>query len=227
MWWRLKFRFWRGLEAAVGWIVLDRAHRREVQQSAISRVGADDDFSRRQLSVGHGCPGPDLLVGSADAAGPSSHREPGPRQIEVCIVGNGTATMELIRYLVMLGANVHATAETVEDYVLLTAEGATPHRFEDLPAVATGLDVLISTSLSWFVGASIIARLPECAVIVDTAGPPGSCDFETSRRLGREVLWEHDFLASPLSGASGETWKLIRTLISKQQLDSAAAQPGK
>lgn len=218
LWWRLKFNFWRGLEAVVSWVVLDHALHREVRQSSISRRAAavaDDDFSRRQLSVGHGCPGPDLLVGSVDANGLSSHRKPGPRQIEVCIVGSSTATIELIRCLVTLGANVHATAETVDDYVLLRAEGATPHRFEDLPAVATGLDVLISTSFSWFVGARIVARLPEWAVIVDTAGPPGSVDFETSRRLGREVLWERNLPSSSETWVG--TWKLIHTLVCKRE----------
>ncbi|HEY0330316.1 MAG TPA: hypothetical protein VGC77_14620 [Rhodopseudomonas sp.] len=230
LWWRLKFRFLRALEAVVRWIVIERSLRIEARQAVSFRSTITDtgvDLGRRQLSLGHGCPGPDLLVGSAEASRRVASHDPASRPIEVCVVGNGTAAIELIRRLLAQGSKVHATAETVDDYVLLRAEGALPHRFEDLPAVAIGLDVLISTSLSWFVGAHVVARLPERAVIVDTVGPPGSVDFETSQRLGRTVLWERDFLVSSLSGTSGETWQRILTLICKQRLGSADSQLSK
>jgi dipicolinate synthase subunit A len=152
-----------------------------------------DEPWRRQLSVGHGCSGPDLTTPSASAIDmgydPAADRQHATPPISVCVVGSGDIAMELADRLLTLGLRVHATAETVEDYVAMRSAGAVPHRFDDMPAVAAGIDLLVSTSFSRFVGATVVARLRDSAQIIDLARAPGSVDFETSRRLGHQPIW--------------------------------------
>ncbi len=110
-------------------------------------------------------------------------------RIAVAVVGEGHAIAGLVQRLIDFGVRVHATADTIDDYAALRSAGAVPHRFEDMPAVAAQVDLLISTSFARHIGATVVARLPDSAVIIDLAGPPGSVDFETSRRLGRRPIW--------------------------------------
>lgn len=151
-----------------------------------------DDPWRRQLSIGHGCSGPDLATPSINALDMGPDQPQSSEQISVCVVGDGDLVAALVDRLAGLDVSIHATADTIDDYVALRSSGAVPHRYEDMPAVAAGIDLLISTSFSKQVGPTIVARLPESASIVDLAGPPGSVDFEIARRLGRRVIWAPD-----------------------------------
>lgn len=208
--WRLEFQFWRGLEAVVRAVVLrERYHRIEERRfDERSSETAGDEPWKRQLSVGHGCSGPDLATTSISAINMGPDRNEAETPIAVGVVGSGEIASRLIDCLLQLGVRVHATAETVEDYVAVRRTGAVPHRFEDMPAVAADIDLLISTSFSRFVGATVVARLPESTVIVDLAEAPGSVDFETSRRLGHEPIWAPSSL-----NKFDQSWNAIRTLV--------------
>ena len=76
--------------------------------------------------------------------------------------------------------------------------------------MAPRLDIVISTGRSNFIDARLIARLPERALIVDFAGPPGSVDFETAKRLGREVIWTRKF---PSGEPEANIWNVIRARV--------------
>ncbi|MFT4276963.1 MAG: hypothetical protein QM576_11445 [Rhodopseudomonas sp.] len=154
-------------------------------------IGEDrDDPWRRQLSIGHGCSGPDLATPSISALDMGPDHQEANGQIAVCVVGDGDVVVQLLERLTDIGVRVHATADTIDDYIAVKRTGVVPHRFEDMPAVAAGIDLLISTSFSRPIGATVLARLPESAVVIDLAGPPGSVDFEVAQRLARRTIWE-------------------------------------
>ena len=186
--WRLQFHLLRTVEMLVRIAVLRATPRSLDLRSAAPSAPATDDPWQRQLSIGHGCSGPDLATPSISAISMGDDQQHS-EQIAVAVVGDGHAIAGLVQRLIDLDVRVHATADTIDDYVALRSAGAVPHRFEDMPAVAAQLDLLISTSFARPVGATVVARLPETAVIIDLAGPPGSVDFETSRRLGRRPIW--------------------------------------
>ncbi|PZA13757.1 hypothetical protein DNX69_01465 [Rhodopseudomonas palustris] len=197
--WRLQFEFWRGLEAVVRIAVLRERPPRSGAPSADCLPPATEDHDdpwRRQLSIGHGCSGPDLATPSINALDLGPDQPQSREQIAVGVVGDRDLVAALVDRLAALDVRIHATAATIDDYVALRSAGAVPHRFEDMPAVAAGIDLLISTSFAHQVGATIVARLPESASILDLAGLPGSVDFEIARRLGRRVIW---------AAATGET----------------------
>lgn len=211
--WRFQFHFWRGVEMLLRIAVLRERPARSPLRGVVgqcAQVAPSEEPWRRQLSVGHGCSGPDLATPSINAISMGPRRHPTETAFAVCVVGSGEIASRLVERLLRLGIRVHATAETVEDYVAVRSAGAVPHRFEDMPAVASDIDLLISTSFSRFIGATVVARLPESTAIVDLAEAPGSVDFETSRRLGHEPIWV------PSSSKTFEqSWGAIRSLVEK------------
>ena len=196
----------------VRWIVLgadhgDAMHHQSDQNAHVLVVEAPN---LRIGVLGHGCLGSERDVFAAETFDPAPHHLPGPRVAEACVVGEGAVAQEAVRRLVALGAQTHATAATVEEHAAVLGEGASPRRAEDLAALMPRLGIVVSTGRSNFIDARLIARLPEGALIVDFAGPPGSVDFETAKRLGCDVIWARKF-------ASAETeahlWTMIRARV--------------
>lgn len=202
-WWRLRAALLRWLESMAKWIVLRGAHPdtiavrkgetgrgRRGSGPVLSPAGEPDTLL---ITLGHGCPGPRIPVASSVVAAPDGtaggRAGPAPAVLEACVVGNGAIAAVLVDRLIARGARVHATAETADDHAALAACGAMPVRFEELPAVAPRLGLLVSTSLACFVDARVVARLREGTAIVDVAPMPGSLDFEAAQRLGHEVVW--------------------------------------
>ena len=216
--WRLQFHLLRTVEMLMRIAVLRERRRPLDLRSAAAAppsAPATDDPWQRQLSIGHGCSGPDLATPSINALAMEPDQPHHNPAIAVGVVGHGDAFTSLVHRLLELGVRVHATADTIDDYAALRSAGAVPHRFEDMPAVASKIDLLISTSFARPVGATVVARLPETAVIIDLAGPPGSVDFETSRRLGRRPIW-----APALDSNLKTSWPLIAAEIEAMTADN-------
>jgi dipicolinate synthase subunit A len=106
-----------------------------------------------------------------------------------CVVGQGTIGAVLARYLVALGAHTHVAARNAEQWAAAYVAGATPHLLTELPALAPSLDLVFSTVPSRVVGEDVLSRLPQTALIVDLAAPPGGVDFEAAKRLGLNAMW--------------------------------------
>lgn len=205
---KVDFDSWRTLEAVLRWIVLGQA------AAPQQRVLAVDAPELRFGVLGHGCLDPE----HAQSFDPAQFRAPNSRPAEACVIGEGALAREAIRRLVALGAQTHTTAATVEEHAAALNEGASPRRAEDLPALMPRLDIVISAGRSHFVDARLIARLPEGALIVDFAGPPGSVDFETAKGLGREVIWARKLLSAE-SGAN--IWNEIRARVEASAMSGA------
>ena len=191
-------------------------------------LGADhSEFARRQSDrndnvlvveapnlrigvLGHGCLGSERDVFAAETFDPAPHHLPRPRVAAACVVGEGAVAREAVRRLVSFGAETHATAATVEEHTAVLGEGARPRRPEDLAALMPRLGIVVSTGRSNFIDARLIARLPEGALIVDFAGPPGSVDFETAKRLGHEVIWARKYASAE---SEANLWTMIRARV--------------
>ncbi|MBB1093328.1 hypothetical protein HUU61_18805 [Rhodopseudomonas palustris] len=220
--WRLQFHVLRAMEMLLRIaVVRERPRPNELRSAAAPPLSQEsNDPWRRQLSIGHGCSGPDLATPSLNAINIGIDQPQQSEGISVGVVGHGHAITPLVHRLVELGVRVHATADTIDDYVALRSAGAIPHRFEDMPAVAVKVDLLISTSFARHLGATVVARLPESAIIIDLAGPPGSVDFETSRRLGRHPIW-----APAIEGNLEASWPLIAAEIEAMAADKQRSRP--
>src|SRR4051794_19643496 len=106
-----------------------------------------------------------------------------------CVVGQGTIGAVLARYLVALGAHTHVAARNPEQRAAAFVAGATPHKLDELPALAPNLDFIFSTVPTRVVGEDVLSRLPKSALVVDLAAPPGGVDFDAAKRLGLKAIW--------------------------------------
>jgi dipicolinate synthase subunit A len=106
-----------------------------------------------------------------------------------CVVGQGTIGAVLARYLVALGAHTHVAARNPEQRAAAYVAGATPHKLEELPALAPSLNFIFSTVPTRVVGEDVLSRLPKSALVVDLAAPPGGVDFDAAKRLGLKAIW--------------------------------------
>lgn len=107
----------------------------------------------------------------------------------VCVVGLGNIGMVLVRTLVALGAHVTAAARNPVQRAVAHTMGAAMLPLEQLVDAAPRFDIVLSTAPAPVVTAVSIDRLPAHALIVDLAAPPGSCDLDYARQVGRGAIW--------------------------------------
>ncbi len=108
---------------------------------------------------------------------------------KVCVVGQGTIGTLLTRTLVLLGAHTYVAARNPVQRAAAHAAGAQAIPLEDLPELAETLDVVLSTVPAPVVGPDVIARLPNHALVVDLAAPPGGADLAAAEARGLTAVW--------------------------------------
>jgi dipicolinate synthase subunit A len=131
----------------------------------------------------------------------------------VCVVGQGTIGAVLARYLVMLGAHTHVAARNPEQRAAAFVAGAMPHELSELPALAPRLDMVFSTVPSRVLGADVLERLPQSALLVDLAAPPGGIDFEAAKLLGLKAIWGRGLGSRAPVTVGASQWDGIRARI--------------
>lgn len=108
---------------------------------------------------------------------------------DAAVVGHGTIGALLVRSLRSLGATVHVFARNPVQRASAHADGAHPHRLEELEVVAPSLAFVFSTVPAPVVGREVLQRLPQHASVLDLAAPPGGVDLDAARGLGLQAVW--------------------------------------
>jgi dipicolinate synthase subunit A len=132
-----------------------------------------------------------------------------------CVVGHGTIGAVLTRYLVALGARTAVVARNSEQRAAAFVAGATPYRFQELPHIASRLDVLFSTVPTRVVGEDVLSQLKKSVLIVDLAAPPGGVDFDWAKRLGLRAIWGRGLGSRAPVTVGASQWGGIRERIEK------------
>lgn len=132
-----------------------------------------------------------------------------------CVVGQGTIGAVLARYLVALGAHTHVAARNPEQRAAAFVAGATPHRLEELPALAPNLDFVFSTVPARVVGRDVLSRLPKSALVVDLAAPPGGVDLDAAKQIGLTAIWGRGLGSRAPVTVGRSQWGGIRERIEK------------
>lgn len=107
----------------------------------------------------------------------------------ICVVGQGTIGTLLTRTLVLLGAHTYVAARNPVQRAAAHAMGAQAIPLEALPELAGKLDIVLSTVPAPVVGPDVIARLPDHALVVDLAAPPGGADLAAAEARGLGAVW--------------------------------------
>jgi dipicolinate synthase subunit A len=203
---RLVSRFWRDLEIVLRWIFLDAQERKTHPLS--SRIRAPKRDAPEPIEAGIPAP-----PASAERVSPHPEPPPSKPRRNVLVAGRAKFTDGLLRCLLSEDVNVHAIAVDRDEARDLIIMGATPHALEDIPDQAAQFDLVLSTDLMQFIGAEALERLPEHAVIVDLAPPPGSVDYESAKKLGRKAIWTRSAISEGRSVFCPATWGKIRHVL--------------
>ena len=105
------------------------------------------------------------------------------------IVGYGNIGRTLTRVLVLLGGRVSLIARDPVQRADAYTVGATPATLQDLPTIASSLDILLSTVPAPVVSAAVLDKLPRHAFVADLSAPPGGVDIEYARGIGLRAVW--------------------------------------
>jgi dipicolinate synthase subunit A len=107
----------------------------------------------------------------------------------VCVIGQGTIGFLVTRYMIALGAHTHVAARNAVQRAAAHAAGAEAHPLEELESLAPNLDTIISTVPAQIVGRQVLQRLPDHALLIDLAAPPGGIDRDAAKDLGLKFVW--------------------------------------
>jgi dipicolinate synthase subunit A len=107
----------------------------------------------------------------------------------VCVVGQGTIGFLVTRYMVALGAYTRVAARNAVQRAAAHTAGAETHPLEELESLAPNLDTIISTVPAQIVGRQVLQRLPDHALLIDLAAPPGGIDRAAAKDLGLKFVW--------------------------------------
>jgi hypothetical protein len=193
-------RFLRVLEIVLRWIFFD-AHERKTLFA--SRIRAPMRSRAETIKT----------VACADGTARVPDRPRSKPRLNVLIAGRAKFTDGLLRCLLSEDVNVHAIAVDREEARDLIIMGAAPHALEDIPDQASQFDVVISTDLMQFIGAEVLAGLPDHAVVLDLAPPPGSVDYESAKRLGRKAIWARSAISEGRAVFCPGTWGRVRHVL--------------
>ncbi len=129
------------------------------------------------------------------------------------VVGQGTIGFLLTRYLVALGARTHVFARNPVQRAAAYAAHADAHTLDELAGMAVELDILLSTVPSRVIGESVLRALPQGAVVIDMAAPPGGVDFDTAKSLGVTAIWARGLGRRAPVTVGGSQWGGVRRRI--------------
>ncbi len=131
----------------------------------------------------------------------------------ICVVGQGNIGTVLTRTLIALGARVSVAARSPVQRAAAYTLGARSLTIDDLFARAPEFDMILSTVPAPVVTAALIDRLPEHALVMDLAAPPGGCDLDHAESSGRPAIWARALGRRAPITVGGSQWQGISRII--------------
>lgn len=106
----------------------------------------------------------------------------------IVVLGLGRVGMSVARTFSHLGAHVKVGARKSEHLARITEMGLKPFHLQDLKGEVNDIDICINTIPYQILDASVIAKMPIRALIIDLASKPGGTDFRFAERRGIKAL---------------------------------------
>lgn len=105
------------------------------------------------------------------------------------ILGYGRIGKILAKMLHGIGANVYVEARKYSDLAWVKSYGYNPVMLEQLSDFIPRMDVVFNTIPHVIIGADIMQKLKQEALIIDLASKPGGVDLEQAKKLGIKTIW--------------------------------------
>ena len=143
-----------------------------------------DYFAREELVVANAVPTAEGAIQIAMEEMPCTIQG-----AKVLVIGYGRVGSLTAQRFAALGAKVSVAARRFEQLSLANCNGFSTERIGQLAGWLCGYDLVVNTVPSQVLGeVELIDLRPEC-LIIDLASHPGGVDFETAKRLDRQVIW--------------------------------------
>jgi dipicolinate synthase subunit A len=140
---------------------------------------------------------------------------------KVAIVGQGTIGFLVARYMVALGAYTHVFARNPVQRAAAQTANAEAHALEELEALASEFDAIVSSVPSQIVGRKVLERLPRHALLVDLAAPPGGIDRDVAKDLSLKFVWARGMGTRAPVTVGASQWSGIKSRIERIMEDKA------
>jgi dipicolinate synthase subunit A len=218
------FVLW-GLEALLCFILLDKREREAGRRAYAAGSSRSKPAEPASAYLGHGCLG--LFDAGAAGDDPFLNRPAleSKAACEALVLGHGALVDDLLGRIRAQGVPAHAVARDIEECLQLIQKDVTPHRLNDLPNQVSRINLVISTSLTHFVDAGVLARLPEDAVILDLAALPGSVNYELAKKFDLKVIWAPPPLGVRLERLDPKVWRDILAILTACRIRRASGSP--
>lgn len=107
---------------------------------------------------------------------------------KVMVLGLGRVGMSVARVFSALGAKVRVGARKSEHLARITEMALEPFHMDQIENYVDDIDICINTVPHMIVTASVIAKMPSHALIIDLASKPGGTDFRYAEKRGIKAL---------------------------------------
>lgn len=105
------------------------------------------------------------------------------------VMGYGRVGKILSKKLSLLGAYVTVSARKCSDFAWIEENGMRAVHTKDLIGHIDEFDLIINTIPAVILTEEILCRVSDDALIIDLASKPGGVDFNTAKKLGKNVIW--------------------------------------
>jgi dipicolinate synthase subunit A len=122
------------------------------------------------------------------------------------VVGFGRIASALSRSLIGLNAHVHVFARRADARAAAYALGATPHDLDEMSEAFPSLPVVYNAVPVRLLVEDALKHLPQGALVIDLAAPPGGVDFDAVTRLGLDGFWARGLGASAPRTVAASQW---------------------
>ncbi len=128
----------------------------------------------------------------------------------VLVTGYGRVGKVLAERLSAMGAQVTVSARKCADFAWIGERGMRHIHTEDIIKQAGEYDLIVNTIPAVVLSEAVLEKVRSDALIIDLASKPGGVDFETAKRLGKNVIWA---LSLPGKSAPITSGKIIKETI--------------
>ncbi|MBR4720509.1 MAG: dipicolinate synthase subunit DpsA [Clostridia bacterium] len=128
----------------------------------------------------------------------------------VLVIGYGRVGKVIAEKFRLLGSNVTVSARKCEDFAWIEEKGLKSVHTKDLAKVVSDFDLIINTVPARVLDGDALKNVRGDALILDVASKPGGVDFETAKRLEKNVIWA---LSLPGKTAPITSGKIIKETI--------------
>lgn len=128
----------------------------------------------------------------------------------VLVIGYGRVGKVIAEKFSFLGSDVTVSARKCEDFAWIEEKGLKSVHTEALPKVLSEFDLVINTVPARVLEGEALKNVRNDTLILDVASKPGGVDFETAKKLKKNVIWA---LSLPGKTAPITSGKIIKETI--------------